>query len=569
MNKKHAVLLSILAIVTFGLVVFFTIRPIEMQDDLQIVFDDEKNTLIQPQEATDLFVHNAQVGSFEKVEGEDDVYILTLTDFDDDVIYFTDRPLRDVGRVKLAQFLNGLGFEIGDPPNAAIVMEMENGEDITIVVELTSPILNRDTNELIYTATILHDEDDDIAEYGADQLPENFVRATMLIDGCSKKNEKFCGSTGQCYDPKKEECGGVATWKKEKDKKCHGMKLEDAYKYANGKDSECLLYDKASLSQIDYKCDDSIKGWKIGLDVNFKGEQNNCNSHCIIVAAESEKDGEGVARIEYKCDKSSDEKEPKNKYCPKLDLNKGHDKENAVDYLIDKYQDILAESQKHHTSYEHHYCVTSGMPYPTKKHWATDCSGLGGFALFETLPYHYKLLDDDRSAWKKADRPLATDFYNFIDKQKTEFKEGENECWMKIEKLEDAQRGDFLVVAYDSRAKSNSTGHVMWIDREPQKDGEGRYNVRVIDSANNGHAHDTRHDGNTYNCEDSKDCGIGRGDMWFDANKDGEPIFYRWSHKDGKKYCKYEDTEHCNCDDDKCELKGIVIGRVLDCKVKK
>ncbi len=569
MNKTKTLSLIILAISAFGLVVFFASKTSTQKvTDNKIVdnlFQDDV-TLLQKPEPTDLFVHSAKRGYIEQIEGEEDKYIVTLTDFDDDVVYFTDRPLHDTGRVKLAQFLDGLGFEIGNPPNAAIVAKLKNGEEITVVVELTNPILDRDAKELMYTATILHDEKGNDAEYGTQQLSGKITQVTMLIDGCGKKGEKFCGSTGQCYNPKKENCGGVATWKHEKGKKCHGLKLEDAYKFANGSDSECLLHDKASLSQIDYKCDDNLKAWKIGLDANFKGEQSGCKAYCIVLANESHKKGEGVARIEYECKKTSDEKEPKNKYCPKPDLNKGYDNENARKNLIDEYHHILDKATKHHTSYEHHYCVATGMPYNnTKKHWATDCSGLGGFALFKSLPYHYKLLDESRHAWKKADRPLASDFYEYIKNIKDD-----NKCWERIHELKNAKQGDFLVVKYDERAGENSTGHVMWINKAPEwHDIAQHYEVEVIDSANNGHGDDTRDAHNTYNCEGKKNCGIGKGSLTIYAKdgKDGGPERYKWNTKfSSDQYVPYK--KDCP-DSKKCRLEGIVIGRVKDCKVKK
>ncbi len=562
MNKTKTLLFIILATSTFGLVVFFATRiPVEKVDN---IFQKDVG-LLQKSEPADLFVHNAKSGYIEQIEREKDKYILTLTDFDDNVVYFTDRPLHDTGRVNLAQFLNGLGFEIGNPPNAAIVAKLENGEEVTVVAELTNPILNKDTEELIYTVTILKNEKGQEAEYGASELSGNLMNISMLIDGCGKKGEKFCGSTGQCYNPKKENCGGVATWKHEKDKKCHGLKLEDAYKFANGPDSECLLYHKASLSQINYECNDNLKAWKIGLDANFKGEQSGCSAYCIVLANESHKKDEGVARVEYKCKKTSDEKEPKNKYCSKPDLSKGHDNKDARKNLIDKYHSILKGAIKHHTSYEHHYCVTTGMPYDTKEHWATDCSGLGGFALFETLPYHYKLLDESRHAWKKADRPLASDFYEYIKNIKDD-----NKCWERIDELKDAKQGDFLVVKYDERAGESSTGHVMWINKAPQWHSVARhYEVEVIDSANNKHGDDTRDAHNTYNCEGNKDCGIGKGSLTIYAKdgKDGGPERYKWNTKfSSDQYVPYK--KDCP-NSKKCRLEGIVIGRVKDCEVEK
>ncbi len=503
--------------------------------------------------ATDLFVHNSGAGTFERVgDEESDVYILTLQDFDDKVIYFTDRPLRDVGQVKLAQFLRGLSFEIGNPPNAAIVINTPEGEEMTVVAELTEPILMPVEGRLIFKAKVLKDNNtEQEAEYGG-VIPKKFNKVTLLIDGCSKKDEKFCGSTGKCYNPQKEKCGGIKkSWKKFKNEKCHGMKLEDAYKYAQGPDSECLLYDKASLSEYNFTCDDKIKGWKIDLEINLTGEEGHCKAYCIVPAKESYKKNEGVGRIQYKCKKSANEKEPKNKYCPKPDVRKGYDNNKATKHLIEKYHSILNEATKHHTSYEHHYCVTSGMPYSTKKHWATDCSGLGGFALFDTLPYHYKLLDESRSAWTKADRPLATDFYEFIKKQPTEYHKDKNQCWQRIEKLKDAKQGDFLVAKYSKKVadKKHSTGHVMWIDEVHNKLGDHR-KLTVIDSANNGHGSDTRTEDNTYNCKGSKTCGIGRGNIWVYPDDKGRPDSYTWKAHPGQ---KKETGEY------------LVIGRALNC----
>lgn len=564
MNNKYAMPLVVLAVGAFLFVAFFTFEPVSVNNDhIENVVKADVTTQQQPMY---LFTQTAGAGTFENTS--DDEYILTLTNVSPNVVYFSDRPVRDAGEFSIVRFLDELGFEIGDPPNAAIVMETEDGEEMTVVAELIQPIYDRDTRELIYKAIVLHDASGQLAEYGSsDVIPESFTKATLLIDGCSKKGDVFCGSSGKCINPDKEKCGGTSagSWKKHKDQKCHGMKLEHAYDIASGDESECLVYDKAKLSDYDYRCDDSVGGWQIMMDVSIKGEPSKCDAYCIVVASEEEKTDEGVARVQYKCKDKEDEEEPKNKYCPKVDLSKGHDDKDAVQNLIEKYHNILEETKKHHTSYEHHYCITTGMSYDTKKHWATDCSGLGGFALFETLPYHYKLIDDDRSAHTKADRPLARDFYKFLDKQDTTHRDKNNQCWQKIEKLEDAKQGDFLVVAYDENADTNSTGHVMWIDEAPKKDGHGRYRVKVIDSANSGHGDDTRHNSNTYNCEDGKKCGIGRGDMWFDVNDEGHANFYRWSSKDGKKYCKYKDDEHCNCKHDKCELKGIVIGRALDC----
>ncbi|MEA3323365.1 MAG: hypothetical protein U9Q12_04025, partial [Patescibacteria group bacterium] len=78
-------------------------------------------------------------------------------------------------------------------------------------------------------------------------------------------------------------------------------------------------------------------------------------------------------------------------------------------------------------------------------------------------------------------------------------------------------------------------------------------------------------------CDGDRDCGIGKGDVWFYTDDKGHPVKYTWKAHPGQDthYCKH-DAKDCDCkksckDDapDKCELEGIVIGRVLDCKANK
>ncbi len=565
MNKKLAIVLTIVAVGLFALVAFFSFRNDSQDKETATAQDFVK----QGQKPVYLFTHKAGAGTTEKID--DDTYLLNFSTVDPKVVYFSDRPARDVGRVALPRFLDTLGFEAVDPPNAAVTLTDADGNETQMVVELTDPLYNHDEKTLTYKAKFLRDDQSGtFARYGTNNedivVPESFVEAQFFIDGCAHKNEIFCGSLGRCIDSATENCDSAHdAWEKHKDKKCHGMKLEDAYKIAGGKESECLLYDRAILTNK-FACDDDIKGWRIEIDAHLKGEAAECKAYCIVPT--KEKHSEGVGRVEYVCDKKKEEKSDKNTFCVLDNQIKGHDDKDAQKHLIKKYEDILKKvKESGHTSYEHHYCITTGMPYPTGKHWATDCSGLGGYALYTTLPMHYKELDKTRGAYKKADRPLAQDFYEFINKQKTEDNGKKDQCWMKVAKLKDAKKGDFLVVKYDSKAKKNSTGHVMWIDDivpPKSKNGE-RFTVTVIDSANNGHSDDTRHANNTFNCESHKDCGIGRGKMYFYTNDNGEPIAYRWrASTDSKKYIKYK--KDCDKDKDICELEGIVVGRVLDCK---
>jgi len=548
MRNKYTFLLVFLAVGAFLFVAFFTFSPAPTNNGNNNVSVNTSEILQEQEDPSYLFAHSASGGSFESIDG--DKYILTLSNPDEKVIYFSDRPYREVGREKLGIFLDTLGFEIGDAPNAVITTEDKNGEKTMIVAELTEPIWNRDDNILIYKATILKDQTGALAEYGEDvNIPESFAKATFFIDSSKSHSKK--------EHHKEKECG----------KKDHKMKLDEAYKIAKGKhggDTECLMHN-ADFDEVDFECKDNV--WKVKMNTNIKGEASKCQAYCIVLPEEEYKKGEGVARIEYDCKHHGDEKGDKNIFCPQPKVKSGHYYKNVTNDLVDEYHHIAKKAKEEHTSYEHHYCVQTGMPYSTNKHWATDCSGLGGYVLFKKLPYHYKLLDESRDAHAKADRPLAMDFYSFIHDLKDD-----NKCWKRIYKLEDAKQGDFIVVKYNEHANTSSTGHVMWIDEVHSKTGDHR-KITVIDSANSGHGSDTRKDKNTYNCDGDKDCGIGKGNMWFYTDDKGHPIQYTWEAHPGQhtKYCKYEDKD-CDCGkhgNDKCELEGIVIGRVLDCKAKK
>ncbi len=562
MNNKYTFPLVLLAVGAFVFVVFFTFSPISTNNN-QIRVSEDVSTLLQEEqlEPTYLFTHSTGGGTFENIEGDE--YILTLSNPNEEVIYFSDRPFRETGHMPLAMFLDDLDFEI-DPPNATVVLENEEGDKIMIVAELIEPIFNRDDNTLVYKVRVLHDETGELAEYGEVVMFESFANAVFFIDSSKSHGEE----ENTWKDHKDKICGK----KPKKDKKDYRMTLGEAHKIATKKDgdTECLVHN-AKLSKTDFECKDDV--WKIKMDTNIKGEASKCQAYCIIVPEERNKKEEGVARVEYDCKHHGDEKGDKNVFCPQPDVKSGHHYKNVVSDLVDEYHHIAKKAKEGHTSYEHHYCVETGMPYSTNEHWATDCSGLGGYALFKKLPYHYKLLDESRGAHAKADRPLAMDFYNFIHDL------DDDKCWERIHKLENAKQGDFLVVKYhkdkDKHSCTSSTGHVMWIDEVHDKTGSHR-KITVIDSANSGHGSDTRKDKNTYNCEGGRDCGIGKGDMWFYTDDKGYPVKYTWDAHPGQDthYCKYDDKD-CDCKktchdsaSDKCELEGIVIGRVKDCEVK-
>ena len=69
-----------------------------------------------------LFVQSFRSGSVAPKEGEDGRYTLTLEQGLGQTIYFANRPAREVGTVPTPEFLEGLGFDPDNPPNAALVI---------------------------------------------------------------------------------------------------------------------------------------------------------------------------------------------------------------------------------------------------------------------------------------------------------------------------------------------------------------------------------------------------------------------------------------------------------------
>ncbi len=70
-------------------------------------------------------------------------------------VYFTDRPERLVGVTPTAQFLADFGLSVGDPPNAALVVEKEDGTTQIAVVELIDPKYDDATDTATYEVAVL------------------------------------------------------------------------------------------------------------------------------------------------------------------------------------------------------------------------------------------------------------------------------------------------------------------------------------------------------------------------------------------------------------------------------
>ncbi len=149
-----------------------------------------------------LFVQQASSGSLIRDSGAS-TFTLTLYDVASQVQYFSDRPQRIAGQCSMESFVTGWdnqGFG-EDPPNAALVLlDAENNED-TLIVELTNPSYNTQTNALQYTVAVLEDCQSESLVYHASRadssLPEQFGRVNLFIDdAASSDNEVTVGYQG-------------------------------------------------------------------------------------------------------------------------------------------------------------------------------------------------------------------------------------------------------------------------------------------------------------------------------------------------------------------------------------
>lgn len=175
-----------------------------------------------------MFVQVAQSGGITPKPGEDGVYQVTLDGAFAQTVYFSDRPDRIVGSVAMDQFIEGLGFSPENPPNAAIVTQTDQGEDV-LVVELLNPVWDESGGTLTYDVRVLDDYQgqglaDLAAQQSDDTLPETLGETSLFIDDCMTITSCYNGVRylgpipGQpypaCFDPSRlacEPCSGDMT----------------------------------------------------------------------------------------------------------------------------------------------------------------------------------------------------------------------------------------------------------------------------------------------------------------------------------------------------------------------
>jgi hypothetical protein len=149
---------------------------------------------VHPEAAADsseyLFVQSFASGSIAPADAQDGRFTLTLDGANPQTVYFSDRPERVFGLATTTTFLEGLGFTPDDPPNAALVVTTESGDEDVLIIELFDPIWDEASGTLTYTVQVLSEYAEPGLAFAALRqsdfdLPESFGLGGIFIDGCS------------------------------------------------------------------------------------------------------------------------------------------------------------------------------------------------------------------------------------------------------------------------------------------------------------------------------------------------------------------------------------------------
>lgn len=130
--------------------------------------------------------------------GAGDEFTLLLEDAPSGLIFFSDRPRREVGTVSTSEFLQEFDF-VDDPPNAALAIESAGEADIA-VFELTAPDYDAQAATLRFSARHLVGGEVQSEDFGSaqallerDMLPAEFGPSALFIDSsCSFWDPRGC-----------------------------------------------------------------------------------------------------------------------------------------------------------------------------------------------------------------------------------------------------------------------------------------------------------------------------------------------------------------------------------------
>ncbi len=139
-----------------------------------------------------LFVQSFRQGAIAaKTGGGPGDHTVTLEHGLGQTIYFSNRPERIVGAAPTPNFLAGLGFPDENPPNAALLVETEDGVTEIAVVELFNPRYDEDTHTATYDLQVLEQWEEGVtfAEQPQDlaEITPAFNTAHLFIDDCADR----------------------------------------------------------------------------------------------------------------------------------------------------------------------------------------------------------------------------------------------------------------------------------------------------------------------------------------------------------------------------------------------
>jgi len=122
---------------------------------------------------------------------------------------------------------------------------------------------------------------------------------------------------------------------------------------------------------------------------------------------------------------------------------------------------------------------------PSTGIYKCDCNGFAAYVLSKTVPQEYALIP----AEPLQERPRAFEYFNFFASLTPDSSGG----WRRVDKLEDARRGDVMAWRFPTIERGEDTGHVVILAESPTFDPSGKFLVvRLYDSAAKAHFDDTR-----------------------------------------------------------------------------
>jgi hypothetical protein len=146
-----------------------------------------------------------------------------------------------------------------------------------------------------------------------------------------------------------------------------------------------------------------------------------------------------------------------------------------------------------------------------------DCNGFVSFVLSNTAPQQYALIPKEAH----HSRPRAFNYFNYFASLTPESSAG----WRRVDRLEDARRGDVMAWRFPTIRPHIDTGHVMILAESPRLDPSREFFVvRIYDSAAKAHFNDTRMpDGHA---SPTGTTGVGSGFINLRFDGEGRPIAY-------------------------------------------